>query len=60
MIKALDEWSITREVVWDNSTKKVVFLTDEKTNISEIDANNVTYYPSYADWARKFLRGDLR
>ena len=60
MLKALDEWCITREVVWDNSTKRVVFLTDENTDISKIDGDNVTYYPSYANWATKFLNGDLR
>tara|TARA_R100000734_G_C3291651_1_gene83408 strand:- start:522 stop:722 length:201 start_codon:yes stop_codon:yes gene_type:complete len=60
MTKALDEWSITREVLWDSLKKRVIFLTDETTDLSKIDVNYVVAYTSYADWAGKFMNGGLR
>ena len=60
MAKALDEWSITKEVLWDSLKKRVIFLTDETTDISKIDVSNVVAYTSFADWAGKFMNGDLR
>ena len=60
MIKALDEYSITKEVLWDSLKKRVVFLTDETTDLSKINADYVVTFTSYADWAGKFMNGDLR
>ena len=60
MTKALDEWSITKEVLWDSLKKRVIFLTDETTDISKIDVSNVVAYTSFADWAKQFMNGELR
>jgi len=60
MTKALDEWSITKEVLWDSLKKRVIFLTDETTDISKINTEYVVTFTSYADWAGKFMNGDLR
>ena len=60
MTKALDEWSITKEVLWDSLKKRVIFLTDETTDISKINTEYVVNFTSYADWDGKFMNGDLR
>lgn len=57
MRKVLDEWSITKEVVWNNKTRRVIFLTDPNTNIEGISNNDITVFPRYSDWASKFLCG---
>ena len=55
MIKALNEWEITKEVAWDKGTKRVVFLTDASLDLSKINADNVIYYSRYSEWARMFM-----
>ena len=49
MIKALNEWEITKEVAWDKCTKRVVFLTDDSLDLSKINADNVIYYSRYSE-----------
>jgi hypothetical protein len=55
MIKALDEWEITKEVAWDKGTKSVVFLTDESLDLSKVNADDVVYYSKFSEWARMFM-----
>jgi len=55
MLKALDEWKVTKEVMWDVSTQSVVFLTDASLDISEINADNVVSYAKYSEWASMFM-----
>ena len=55
MIKALDEWEITKEVAWDKGTQSVVFLTDNSLDLSKINADDIVYYSKYSDWARMFM-----
>jgi len=55
MIKALNEWQVTKEVAWDKGTKSVVFLTDETLDLSNINADDVVYYSKYSEWAKMYL-----
>jgi hypothetical protein len=55
MIKALDEWEITKEVAWDKGTKNVVFLTDASFDLSKVNADDVVYYSKYSEWAGMFM-----
>jgi hypothetical protein len=55
MIKALDEWELTKEVTWDKGTQSVVFLTDDSLDLSKINADNVVYYSKFSEWARMFM-----
>ena len=60
MTKALDEWSVTKEVLWQNDRRRVIFLTDPETNIEGISSDDITVFSRYSDWASKFLSGDFR
>jgi len=60
MRKALDEWSITKEVIWHKGRRKVIFLTDPETNTEGISFDDVTIFSKYSDWASRFLNGDFK
>ena len=55
MMKALDEWGITKEVAWDKGTQSVVFLTDTSFDVSKINADDVVYYSKFSEWATMFM-----